>query len=205
MLITELHKIKALGNLLRYYHSDLTYILNFQRFKQKIISESEYLRKTDASFQSFLNEFRVARNVHKEKVVDLLHATVMWVHEAQADDVDLFADELREKGITQEKKTMTSLASKLLFLNNPWTIFPCDTRNRRAIGVETSRYSDFRRAISYNIEGDLSGISYVLEPVLTFICAIENEFRAEIPDLGMIRRKTHPVRRTDTRSYYGRG
>ena len=56
MQITELDEIKALGNLLQYYHSDLTYILNFQRFKQKAISESEYLRKTDGSFQSFLNE-----------------------------------------------------------------------------------------------------------------------------------------------------
>jgi hypothetical protein len=130
---------------------------------------------------------RVARNVHKEKVIDLLHATITWVHTAQADDVDAFADKLREKGITHDKKTMTSLASKLLFLNNPWAIVPCDTRNRRAVGVATSRYSDFRRAIRHSVEGDLSGISYVLEPVLTFICAIENNFQAEIPDLGLIR------------------
>jgi len=186
MEINELLRIKALGNLLQYYHSDLKYILSFQRCKQNAISRSKYLLKSPGSFQSFLDEFRIARNVQKGRVPELLDLTMEWVSTNQADDVDLFADKLREKEITQENKTMTSLASKVLFLNNPWIILPCDTLNRRAVEVKTNRYSDFYRAII--LERETLPIDDYLKPVQEYLCAIEDAFKGKIDDISRIRR-----------------
>jgi hypothetical protein len=186
--INELLRIKALGNLLQYYHSDLTYILNFQRYKQNAISRSKYLLKSPGSFQSFLNEFRIARNVPKKKIPELLNLSMGWVRTNQADNVDRFADRLRNKGLTQENKTMTSLASKVLFLNNPWVILPCDTLTRRAVGVKTNRYSDFCSAIRDTLGKETILIDDSLEPVQEYMCAIENEFKGEIDHIRTIRR-----------------
>jgi len=188
MEINELLRIKALGNLLQYYHSDLTYILNFQRYKQNAILSSKYLLKSPGSFQSFLNEFRIARNVQKHKVAELLNLTMEWVRTNQADDVDKFADKLRKNDLTQKNKTMTSLASKVLFLNNPWVILPCDTLNRRAVGVKTNKYSDFCSAIRDMLKRETLLTDDSLEPVQEYMCAIENEFQGEIDDIGTIRR-----------------
>jgi hypothetical protein len=186
--INELLRIKALGNLLQYYHSDLTYILNFQMYKQNLILSSKYLLKSPGSFQSFLNEFRVARNVQKHKVAELLNLTTEWVRTNQADDVDEFADKLREENLTQKDKTMTSLASKILFLNNPWDILPCDSLNRRAVGVKTNRYSDFYSATRDTLERETSLSDDYLKPVQGYMRVIENEFKGEIDHISTIRR-----------------
>jgi hypothetical protein len=190
MEINELLKIKALGNLLQYYRSDLTYILKFRRCKQNAISRSKYLLKSPGSFQSFLNEFGIARNVPKGNVPKLLNLTMEWVrtNTNKADDVDGFADKLRKEHVTQEDQTMTSLASKVLFLNNPWVILPCDTLTRLAVGVKTNRYSDFRRAIRHMLKRETLPIDDSLESVQEYICTIENEFKGEIHRIGTIRR-----------------
>lgn len=146
MKIDSFLRIEALGNLLQYYRSDLMYILNFQRYKQNVIPRNKYLEKKSGSFQSFLNEFRIARNVHKQKVPELLDRTMEWVHTNQANDVDRFANTLREENVTHSK-TMVSLASKVLFLNNPTVIVPCDTLTRKAAGTETNTYAEFYNAI----------------------------------------------------------
>jgi hypothetical protein len=189
MEINKLLKIKSLGNLLQYYQSDLTYILNFQRCKQNPTSESKskYLLKSPGSFQRFLNEFKIARCVQKDRVPELLNLTMEWVHTNQADDVDSFADKLRKKGLTHNK-TMTSLASKVLFLNNPRVILPCDTLNRRAVGVKTNTYSDFGTAIRDMLERETLLIDDSLEPVQKYLCAIENEFKGKIDHISTIRR-----------------
>jgi hypothetical protein len=184
MEIDKLLRIKSLGNLLQYYHSDLTYILNFQRCKQKAISRSKYRLKPPGSFQSFLNEFKIARCVEKAKVSKLLDLTMEWVSTNQADEVDSFADKLRKKGLTHGK-TMTSLASKVLFLNNPSVILPCDALNRGAVGVKINRYSDFDTAIR-DMRETLS-IDDSLVPVQGYLCAIENDFKGEIDHISKIR------------------
>ena len=191
MDIEELHRIKALGNLIQYYHSDLTYIRNFQLYKQNKQNKNlrnRYLLKSSGSFQNFLNEFKIARNVRKNYVPELLDRTMDWVNTNQADDVDAFANKLREKEITQVNKTMTSLASKILFLNNPWRIFPCDTLNRRAVGVKTNRYSDFCSAHHDLMEREPLLIDHSLEPIQGFILRIEEEFKGKIGDISTIRR-----------------
>ena len=187
--MNELLRIKALGNLLQYYHSDLTYILNFQQCKQKTILISNYLLKSPGSFHSFLNEFRIARNVREERVSDLLKLTMEWVdHPNEADKVDEFADKLREEGITQRDDTMTSLASKILFLNNPWVILPCDTLTRRAVGVKTNKYSDFCSAARDMLKRETLPINNYLKPVDGYIRTIEKGFKGKIDKISKIRR-----------------
>lgn len=173
--------------MLQYYHSDLTYIMNFQRYKQNVISRDDYLPKSPGSFQSFLNEFRIARNVHKQKVPELLKRTKAWVHTKQADDVDRFANALREENITHNK-TMVSLASKILCLNNPWVIIPCDTLTRKILGVETNAYSNFYSAFHDKLGKEMLRIDDSLKPLQVYIYAIENGFKEEIDDIITIRR-----------------
>lgn len=187
MEINEIIRIKAIGNLLQYYHSDLVYILNFQRYKQNSISRSEYLPKSLGSFQSFLNEFRVARCVRKGMVGCLLDMTIKWVSSSKADDVDSFAAKLRDKKVTHNSKTMTSLASKILFLNNPWIIIPSDTLNNKAVGVRTNKYHDFHAAVCK--EKKINTLQFVesLNPVLEYLYTIEDEFKGELKRIDVIR------------------
>ena len=108
-------QIQALGNFLNYYQTDLNYIKQFQDFKSNKIKPEKYIEKVPGSFYSFLIEFRVIRNLPKQTVGVLLIETLNWINSANADDVDLFDNRLAEKGIT--KGVMTSMSSKILFLN----------------------------------------------------------------------------------------
>ena len=95
--------IQALGNLLSTYHSDLTYIRDFHRHKNEKLSATEYLKKSAGTFKSFIDEFRVARNVDKTKTDTLLGLTTEWIKQKHFDNVDDFAEQLKDNGITKEK------------------------------------------------------------------------------------------------------
>src|SRR5680860_114081 len=112
-------QIATIGNFLNYYRNDLTYIRNFQRFKNGSVSNKEFLEKNKGGFYSFAVEFRVVRNFPKGTANKILSEANLWVKTSNPDNVDLFASRLKIKGLTRNK-TMTSLASKILFLNNPW-------------------------------------------------------------------------------------
>jgi hypothetical protein len=53
MEMDELLRIKAIGNLLQYYQSDLQHILSFQRCRQNAISRSDDLPRSAGSSRSF--------------------------------------------------------------------------------------------------------------------------------------------------------
>ena len=61
-------RIKSIGNFLSTYYSDLNYVRQFQDFKNERLTSTEYLKKSTGTFYQFLIEFRVMRNVKKEKV-----------------------------------------------------------------------------------------------------------------------------------------
>jgi hypothetical protein len=186
--LDELVRIKAMGNMLQNYHSDLRYILNFQRHKQNKPQSGDYLQISPGSFQSFLNEFRIARNVYKENVRKLLDQTKKWIKQSDADDVDdvdAFAEELKLKGVTLEGKTMTSLASKILFLNNPWKIIPLDTLNKKALNVRTNLYNEFYEAVQKKREALL--INGPFSPVQEYFETIEKEFKNDLKNIHIIR------------------
>ncbi len=191
MTLNKLIIIKALGNLLQYYHSDLRYILNFQRYKQNEFSSSEYLQISPGSFQSFLNEFGIARNVPKKNVGKLLARTEEWIKCSDVDNVDKFAKELRSNKLTHEGKTMTSLASKILFLNNPWDIIPLDTLNKKAVNVRTNRYHDFYDAILEIKKNKTLPFDGPFGPIQEYLDTIESEFKDNLKDIHLIRRNRY--------------
>lgn len=131
-------QIQAIGNFLTYYQTDLNYIKQFQDFKSDKISSKNYIEKGIGSFYSFLIEFRVVRNFPKGTVDKLLLETFNFIKSDNPNDVDSFALKLSEKRITNG--IMTSMASKILFLNNPWEILPMDRLARKTLNQKQNKY-----------------------------------------------------------------
>ena len=181
-----IQEIQALGNLLEFYYTDLIYIRNFQKYKAGEIDKTEYLKKEDGTFRSFLNEYRVARNVDKTKTEELLQLTTEWVRTNKSTDVDAFAKHLKESGITHGK-TMKSLASKILFLNNPWKIIPFDSLAKKAVKLQENDYSEYlKRAMKYQ-EDNESYLNNCLGTVEQHLITIEQKFEGKLEDILRIR------------------
>lgn len=147
MELTNFHAAKALGNLLSNYESDLKYITKFKMYKNSDLTIAEYLYGQNG-LQQFINEYRVARNVKKEKVSHLCEFLKMWVLNKDSLNVDSFASSLQKEGITHDNKVMTSLSSKVLFLNNPENIIPIDSLNRNALCININKYAVFLEKVS---------------------------------------------------------
>jgi hypothetical protein len=167
-------QIQALGNFLNYYQTDLNYIKQFQDFKSNKIKPEKYIEKVPGSFYSFLIEFRVIRNLPKLTVGVLLIETLNWINSANADDVDLFANRLAEKGIT--KGVMTSMASKILFLNNPWKILPMDSLARKTLNQKQNIYSIYNNNIKIFIKENESTVDSILNYTESLTTIIHKEF-----------------------------
>lgn len=182
--------IQALGNLLVTYHSDLSYILNFQRHKVGELSSSEYLLKSNGTFQSFLNEFRVARNLEKTKTDILLDLTMDWVINENPHNVDGFAELLKNKGITHGK-TMTSLASKILFLNDPWTILPLDSLAKKTVRLKNNIYSDYLPLTVDFQEKNKKEMKECLMSIDKHLTIIEAPFQNEIHKINIVRQNRY--------------
>ncbi len=178
----ETKHIQAIGNFLSYYETDLAYIKSFQDFKNK----KGNVNNQSGSFYSFLVEFRVIRNFVKGKVDDLLIQTYDWITSDYPDDVDKFAQKLSSTKLTRGN-VMGSMASKILFLNNPWEIIPMDRLARQTLKVRQNEYfiykeklQDFKEANRILLQDCLGKI----EPFATFI---ENKFNNDLQDLEIIR------------------
>jgi len=178
--------IQALGNLLTYYHSDLLYIREFQRYKNGKIDTNEYLKKSDGTFKAFINEFRVARNVEKTKTDFLLQQTIYWTCSDKSTDVDGFAELLNKNGITHGK-VMTSLASKILFLNNPWSILPLDNLAKKSFGLKGNLYGDYYPLTVEFIKINEMEINRHLNSIEQHLVTIEASFCDEIENVKAIR------------------
>jgi hypothetical protein len=189
LFVNDIQYIQALGNLLTYYHSDLIYIREFMRFKNGKINNVEYLQKAEGTFRAFINEFRVARNIEKTKTDILLQQTIIWTSSVKVPDsihVDGFAESLNALGITHGK-VMTSLASKILFLNNPWTIFPMDNLAKKSFRLRSNYYSDYYPRAQDFKEINKIEIGKFLSSVDSHLTTIESAFCNEIENLNAIR------------------
>ncbi len=180
--------VQAIGNLLATYKSDLTYIRNFHKHKNGEILKEEYLTKTTGTFKSFIDEFKVARNADKDKTESLLTLSLEWVRTDKRNKVDDFASHLKEKGITHEK-IATSLASKILFLNDPWTILPLDDRAKRAVGYghKENNYAEYLSKVENFRKENENEITQCLASFDEFLTIIEKEFEEEIGNIKTIR------------------
>jgi hypothetical protein len=177
--IDKFSYIKAVGNLLTYYKSDLVYIKNFQSYKKGLIESDKYLKKAPGTFKAFLNEFRIARNIDKTKTTLLLELTYNWITGQNSDNVDAFAEFLKMHYLTHGK-IMTSLASKVLFLNNPWKITPLDSRAKQTLGLRNNLYSEYLPLVHEFIKENQSEIKYYLDSVNQHLKVIEISFKNKL-------------------------
>lgn len=182
----NLYYITAIGNLLQNYHSDLNYIYNFQLYKKGQLKSKDYIEKTPGSFKSFLNEFRVARNIKKKETEKLLELTDNWITTGAENGVDNFAKSLRDAGITHNK-TMTSLASKIMFLNNPWIILPMDNLVKNAVNLKGNRYAEYEIKFNEFKRKNAAEMQKYIEPVEHYLIAVESRFKNELNEITLIR------------------
>ena len=178
-------QIQTVGNYLSTYNTDLNYVKMFQDFKANKISDSDYVKKDIGTFYSFLIEFRVARNFSQGAVDKLLTETLNWVNSNNADNVDLFADKLATTNLTRGK-TMTSLASKILFLNNPWKIIPMDTLARKALKQKDNKYSTYDKNLNVYRQTNKPIIDSFIQYTKPLTTIIDNEYKDKLQDIHII-------------------
>ena len=167
MEIKNLDAIESLGHLLAYYKSDLEYIEKFKLFKNNEIKHEEYLTG-NSGFQKFINEFRVARNIRKERVKDLM----VFIRDSELREVDVFAEEIKNKKLTHNK-VMTVLASKIFFLNQPDRIVPMDKFNKKTLGLKGNKYDDFKIKLNEFANKNSEILSAYLDTASNFLVQIE--------------------------------
>lgn len=169
-----------------YYYEDLKYIKMFQDFKANKIPLKDYVAKNKGTFYSFLIEFKVTRNFTKGKTDKLLLETIEFIENNNADNVDRFAERLSETDLTRGNKT-TSLASKILFLNNPWNIIPMDTLTRKALKQNENNYSIYKVNLDKYRHKNKTIIEECLHYAKPLATIIECEFSDKLKDLNIIR------------------
>jgi hypothetical protein len=139
-------QIQAIGIFLQYYETDLLYIKEFQKVKNQEKYFKHYLSKENSSFYSFLIEFRIIRNISSGASNQLLDEILKWIKDDNYNDVDAFAEHLSNTEITRNQK-LVSLASKVLFLNNPWEILPMDRLTRKTLNQNDNNYSIYKKGL----------------------------------------------------------
>jgi len=178
-------QIKAIGFFLATYESNLKYISNFQLFKKKK-NLPVYAVKGDHNFPDFLSAFRVARNVKKGGSKKLLKITNVWINnKANSKKVDEFAKEIKRRKLSHGK-IMTSLASKILFLNDPWHVLPIDTQVRASVGQIDNKYERYP-SIAFNTLKNKEFIK-CLKFVSRFATKIEKGYKTDIKNIEKVRR-----------------
>ena len=180
--------IQSLGFLLSTYESDLNYMLQFQQWKQSGFADSEaYALKTTGSLKAFIDEFRVARNINKDNTLGLLNETQTWLISTEnQNDVAAFELHLKAKGITHGK-VATSMASKILFLNNPGEILPIDTLTKKALKYKEKDYKGYSVVLADFIQNNREQLTEELNSVLPHLINIETAFKNKLYDLETIR------------------
>jgi hypothetical protein len=174
--------IRGIGNFLATYHSDLTYIERFQCYKRDSTQQAEYILKGKGTFKQFLNDFRIARNIPDGKTGKLLALTLEWIKTgANASEVDDFAEFLRKRKMSHFDKTPYSLASKILFLNDPVNIVPNDILARNAVGCKDRQYSKYKECFDSFLINHSSEFKSVLKEVEPLAMIIEKDFKKLTP------------------------
>ncbi len=165
--------------LLKWYESELTYIRDFQMWKGNRIPDWDY----QESFRKVLTYFDVYRWIGPMRLLGLMTCTLDWVRGSKPDEVDEFAESLRQ--ITG--KSETSIASKILFLNHPQIVSPISREVREAFGLKSNVYGEYHpRLTKFRQEHD-EEIRRNLATIETALLEIEREFKDEIQNLETVR------------------
>jgi hypothetical protein len=185
-MIMDLNIIKAIGFFLQSYHSDLNYMLNFQRFKINGEGIEYQLQKKLGTLKSFIDEYMVARTFKKEETEKLFQLSLKWVKRKDCDDVDGFAEYLKDHEIADGKLPL-SLSSKILFLNNPWLILPMDRRSKNAVKLKDNKYSTYQYLVSDYRHENSKIIQESLLYLKPYTTEIEKEFKKPLFKIEIIR------------------
>lgn len=168
-------QIEAIGHFLAYYKSDLHYINQFQNYKGGNLSSVDYVNRSKGSFYSFLIEYKIVRNLKGGQIHRLLEETTNFIKLCDNSDVDAFALKLSQTDFTGNK-VVASLASKILFLNNPCLIIPMDSRARRALGQKANKYDIYNQNLTNFINRNENIVTEMLDYVQPMISVIEKDF-----------------------------
>ena len=189
-------KFKVIGDFLATYYTDLAYIQNFQWYKKNDTRSEGFAanpiaEKPDGMFYKFLVEYGVMRNVNTKDNPHPSNLILDYTVERLNDDNDLLVDELA-KELLHEKFTRglaISLASKILFLNNPSVVFPFDSRAKKALGIENcDTYADFFKEVEIGRKNKdrIYFMNVALKEIKRYVADIELNF--PLNDIETIRK-----------------
>jgi len=164
------------------HRSDLYHIREFQEWKGGRISYSEY----KGTFKKFLVRFGVFHGISKNAFKPLMDYTLKRIGGSNPDDVDDFAMHLRDEG-PAFGSTMTSLASKILMLNQPEKITPIDSNVRRAVKLSRNNYAEYKSRFDRFLEEHRQEIQDNLTAMKSDFCCVEREFIEKIQEIEKIR------------------
>ena len=133
-----------------------------------------------------MTEFRVARNFIQGASDKLLDETLRWIKGENANNVDLFAERLANSDLTRGNKT-TSLASKVLFLNDPWTILPMDINTRKAFKQIDNTYSHYISNLEKYRKTHIAVIEESVKYIKPLAEIAEQDYMSKIKDMHIIR------------------
>jgi len=178
--------VKAIGNFLAFYESDLNYIKRFHEYKR--LGDSAYFDKSDYSLPSFLSEFKIARNIAKNEQERLMEIAQGGYLRKGSIKVNDFALEIQASGISNGKLTV-SLASKVLFLNSPYKVMPYDSRTKKAVQYGSNEYVEFLKHLADFSMRYKEDVQLCLKGIRPYAITIERKFKElESLDLHAIRR-----------------
>lgn len=134
--------IKVIGSFLFYYESDLKHIKAFQEYVHREVRTNNMDRTYLSQFISFLQEFRVLRNIRRGGAEDVLRTSVNYVKKEEPSKLcpNVLSEILGE--YTYNKKAV-SLSSKILFLYEPERFVPLDSLNKSTLGLSENNYDNF--------------------------------------------------------------
>ena len=135
-------QIIAVGNFLSSYKSDLLYIKNISQLSLDNCDYQFHCNNNKGSFKSFVNEFKVVRNMEEGKTELVLKKVLEYFAKHTEPQVDELVIELRDHTRNQYA---VSLASKILFLFKPVDFVPMDFFNKKALGYKGNIYCEFKK------------------------------------------------------------
>ena len=91
--------------------------------------------------------------------------------------IDNLAIALEKEKITQDGKIMTSLASKLLFLNDPVNVIIIDTLNRKSVKEKTNNHESFKQKAEEFQQENIEIIQKYLNTADVLLTEVENNFQ----------------------------
>lgn len=173
--ISESNVIKAVGNFLIFYESDLKYIQRFQDF-MSTEKDTNYFSNSDYSFTAFIKEFKIIRNISKAEQEKVLKMVRKWCLNANCDEVDKLAEKIKKADLSHGNLPL-SFSSKILFLNNPGIIFPLDGRAKVTLKSRNVNYETYSEKVEEFKIKNKSVIEYCLVQINEMAETIENNFK----------------------------